>query len=93
MLKQTNKRLIIEGHTDDTPINDPAIPSNWELAGQRASSVIRYFIKYHQMDPKRFTAISYADLKPVAPNDSEEHRALNRRIEIMIVTDEKSATL
>jgi Flagellar motor protein len=93
ILKQTDKRLIIEGHTDDTPINDPAIPSNWELAGQRASSVIRYFIKYHQMDPKRFTSISYADLKPVAPNDTEEHRALNRRIEIMIVTDEKSATL
>jgi chemotaxis protein MotB len=93
MLKHTNKRLIIEGHTDDTPINDPAIPSNWELAGQRASSVIRYFIKYHNIDAKRFTAISYADLKPVAPNDSEEHRALNRRIEIMIVTDDKSATL
>jgi chemotaxis protein MotB len=50
-------------------------------------------IKYHQMDPKRFAAISYADQKPVAPNDTPENQAKNRRIEILIVTDEKAAEL
>lgn len=93
MLKQTDKRIIVEGHTDDTPISDENFPSNWELASFRAGSVIRYFVKYHKMDPKRFTVVSYADLKPVAPNDSEEHRSMNRRIEILIVTDDKKNEL
>jgi len=93
MLQQTDKRIIVEGHTDDTPIADDNFPSNWELASYRAGTVIRYFVKYHKMDPKRFTVVSYADLKPVAPNDTEEHRAMNRRIEILIVTDDKKADL
>ncbi|WP_413559337.1 flagellar motor protein MotB [Bdellovibrio sp. HCB209] len=84
----SNKRIIIEGHTDDTPIApDAQYPSNWELAGDRASAVVRYMIKYHNLDPKRFVAISYGDQKPIVPNDSEEHKAMNRRIEILIVTD------
>ncbi|WP_374031704.1 hypothetical protein [Bdellovibrio bacteriovorus] len=39
------------------------------------------------MDPKRFVSLSYGDQKPVVPNDTDEHRAMNRRIEIFIVTD------
>lgn len=87
MLKKTDRRVIIEGHTDDQQIANSEFASNWELASQRATSVVRYFIKYQKMDPKRFAAISYADQKPVAPNDNEENRAKNRRIEILIVTD------
>ncbi|MDG0814798.1 OmpA family protein [Bdellovibrio svalbardensis] len=93
VLKSNNKRVIIEGHTDDSPIEDSQFPSNWELAGGRASSVVRYFVKYHNLDPKRFVSISYGDQKPVVPNDSEEHKAMNRRIEILIVTDEKKAEM
>lgn len=93
VLKSNSKRVIIEGHTDDTPIEDSIFPSNWELAGGRASAVVRYFVKYHQLDPKRFVSISYGDQKPVAPNDSEPHKAMNRRIEILIVTDDKKAEI
>nr|BFD58037.1 flagellar motor protein MotB [Bdellovibrio sp. CKG001]BFD61464.1 flagellar motor protein MotB [Bdellovibrio sp. HM001] len=87
VLKTNQKRIIVEGHTDDIPIADNSFPSNWELAGGRASAVVRYLVKYHKMDPKRFVALSYGDQKPVVPNDTDEHRAMNRRIEIFIVTD------
>jgi chemotaxis protein MotB len=88
LLKQTNKKVIIEGHTDDQPITSSTVPSNWELASLRATSVVRYLIKSQNMDPKRLAAISYADQKPLVPNDTPENRAKNRRIEILIVTDE-----
>ncbi len=93
ILKSTDKRIIIEGHTDDTPIGGNQFPSNWELAAGRAGSVIRYFSKVHQMDPKRFVALSYGDQKPIVPNDTEEHKSQNRRIEIFIVTDPKNSEI
>lgn len=93
VLKSNDKRIIVEGHTDDSPIEDPQFPSNWELAGGRASAVVRYFVKYHKLDPKRFVSISYGDQKPVVPNDTDPHKAMNRRIEILIVTDEKKAEI
>ncbi|KHD88511.1 MAG: chemotaxis protein MotB [Bdellovibrio sp. ArHS] len=93
VLKSNQRRIIVEGHTDDTPIQEPLFPSNWELAGGRASAVVRYFVKYHQLDPKRFISISYGDQKPIVPNDTEEHRSMNRRIEIFIVTDDKKVEI
>ncbi|WII70571.1 OmpA family protein [Bdellovibrio sp. 22V] len=93
VLKSNKKRIIIEGHTDDIPIADPMFPSNWELAGGRATAVVRYFVKYHKLDPKRFVALSYGDQKPIVPNDNEDHRAMNRRIEIFIVTDDKKVEI
>ncbi|WP_413585982.1 OmpA family protein [Bdellovibrio sp. HCB274] len=89
ILSANDKRIIVEGHTDDTPIEDPKYPSNWELAGDRSSAVVRYFVKYHKLNPKRFVSISYGDQKPIVPNDTDEHKAMNRRIEILIVTDNK----
>jgi chemotaxis protein MotB len=87
ILSANDKRIIVEGHTDDTPIDDPQYPSNWELAGDRSSAVVRYFVKYHKLNPKRFVSISYGDQKPIVPNDTDEHKSMNRRIEILIVTD------
>lgn len=85
ILQQTDKKVVIEGHTDDVPLVQSQIGSNWELASLRATSVVRYLIKYHNIDPKRLAAISYADQKPLVPNDSEENRTKNRRIEVLIV--------
>ncbi|MBS1969220.1 MAG: OmpA family protein [Bdellovibrionales bacterium] len=88
LLKQTDKKIIIEGHTDDQPAESDKFASNWELGSLRATSVVRYLIKYQNIDPKRMAAISYADQKPLVPNDTPEHRAENRRIEVLIVIDE-----
>ena len=76
----------VEGHTDNRQINTYRYPSNWELSGARASSVIRYIIANTEgLDPKRFTAVAYGDTRPVAPNDSEENWSKNRRVEIVIL--------
>jgi chemotaxis protein MotB len=81
------KIIRVEGHTDDVPIG-PKIksvyPSNWELASARSSAVARYFIDKHRIDPARVVAISYSQYRPLVPNTTEENRARNRRIEIVL---------
>ena len=90
VLKDNDRRIIIEGHTDDMPIaKNDFFETNWELGALRASTIVRYLIKYHKIDPSRLAAISYADTKPIATNETEEGRAKNRRIEIYIVLDDK----
>ncbi len=87
VLKKTNYRLMVEGHTDDLPVSlNSGFESNWELAGSRATQVVRYLIKVHAIPAKRLAAMSYADQRPLVPNVSEENRNRNRRIEIMFVT-------
>lgn len=90
VLKETDRKIVIEGHTDNTTVN-PGAPyeSNWELASLRATSIVRYLVKYHQIDPKRISATSYADTRPLQSNDTEEGRARNRRIEIYLILDSK----
>ncbi|RYZ91974.1 MAG: chemotaxis protein MotB [Proteobacteria bacterium] len=84
LLQQADKKVIVEGHTDDQPLANGIISSNWELGSMRATSVVQYLIKYKKLDPKRMAAISYADQKPLVHNDTEENRAKNRRIEILL---------
>ena len=92
LLKDSDKKIIIEGHTDNTSVGKNSLyETNWELGALRATSIVRYFLKYHQFDPKRLAAISYADTRPLKVNDSEEGRSQNRRIEIYILSDEKES--
>lgn len=86
ILKPAERKIMIEGHTDNVPIKSTQFPSNWELAGLRATSVVRYLINYRKFDPSRLGAISYADQVPRAPNDTEANRSKNRRIEILVTT-------
>jgi len=85
ILKRANRNVVIEGHTDDLALVGGNLESNWELASLRATSVVRYLIKYHQLDAKRLSAASYADQRPIVENTSEENRSQNRRIEILIM--------
>jgi len=79
--------MRVEGHTDNVPIRTVRFPSNWELSTGRASSVIRYYIENSQLRPDRFTASGYGEYYPVANNDTPEGRALNRRVDIVILRD------
>jgi chemotaxis protein MotB len=83
VLAPTDFPVTVEGHTDNTPINTPQFPSNWELSGMRASSVVRLFIE-SGVDPRRMTATGFADQRPVDDNASVEGRARNRRVAITI---------
>ncbi len=92
LLKESGKKVIIEGHTDDTPVAKNAnYETNWELGALRATSIVRYLLKYHQFDPTKLAAISYAETHPLKPNDTDDGRAANRRIEMYIVMDDKDS--
>ncbi len=75
--------INIKGHTDDVPISTEKFPSNWELSAVRATSVLKHLIK-RGVDPERLTATGYGKILPLISNDTEEHRALNRRVEFVL---------
>jgi chemotaxis protein MotB len=77
-------RIIIEGHTDNVPIKTKEYANNMELSIARAISVLNYFVKEKGLPPERFAVVGYGEYRPVVPNDTEENRAKNRRIEIII---------
>ena len=79
-----NRNFQVAGHTDNIPIKSKRFRSNWELSTQRAVEVTNFMIA-SGMDPKRLSAAGYADQSPVAPNDTPENKAKNRRIEITLV--------
>jgi len=81
------KQIRVEGHTDNTPIRPGSglgFPSNWELSTARAAAVVRYLQNEVGLDPANLEAVGYAFYRPVAGNDTEEGRALNRRVNIVI---------
>ena len=80
--------IIVEGHTDNVPINTYQFPSNWELSGARASRVVRFFTDEKGQPMKRFTAQGCGESKPVKDNSTPENRAENRRVNILIVANE-----
>jgi chemotaxis protein MotB len=83
ILAPTEFPIVVEGHTDNTPISTAQFPSNWELSVVRAARVVRLFIDAG-VAPQRVTASGYGDQRPVADNDSPEGRARNRRVSVLI---------
>jgi chemotaxis protein MotB len=83
-------QIRVEGHTDDRPITTTRFPSNWELSSARATSVVRYLIEKHGFLPERLSALGFGEFRPLATNTSEENRAKNRRVDIVVLTDNLS---
>lgn len=79
--------IAIEGHTCDLPIRTAQFPSNWELSTARAATVVRFLIEQGGLPARRLSASGYADSRPLVANDSEAHRTLNRRVDIVIMDD------
>ena len=82
------RRILIEGHTDDVPIGTELrtrFPSNWELSTARATTVVKRLIEHTGITPDRLQASGRADTDPVAANDTDDGRRLNRRIEIIVL--------
>ena len=77
-------RISIEGHTDNQPIKYSKWKSNWELSCHRALSVL-YYLEKKGINPSRLSATGFGEYHPVASNETEEGRALNRRVEIVII--------
>ncbi|BBB30815.1 flagellar motor protein MotB [Neptunomonas japonica] len=81
--KNPEFKMGIQGHTDNIPIETAKFPSNWELSAIRATTVLRYLVR-GGIDPERVTATGYGDALPIAPNETVEQRAANRRIEFVL---------
>lgn len=88
VLKDVQGKVIrVEGHTDNVQIHGnlaKKYPSNWELSAARATNVAR-FLQKKGIDPTLLSTAAYGEYRPVAPNDTKEGRAKNRRIEIVLV--------
>ena len=85
VLTQTDGLIAVAGHTDNIPISTSRYRSNWELSTSRATSVVHELLRYNTIPPERFVLEGYADTRPLAPNDSAENRATNRRVEIVVL--------
>jgi chemotaxis protein MotB len=92
IISKTAYQIRIEGHTDDLPIHTERYPSNWELSTARAVNVLRYFIKNHNVDPRRLAAEGFSEFHPVVANDTAENREKNRRVEIIFIKKERPKT-
>jgi|SRR5579872_1410753 len=86
-LRETKNDISVEGNTDNVPIHTPFYPTNWELSTARATNVVRYLVERDRIAPVRISAAGYGEFRPLVPNDTPEHRQLNRRVDIVILSD------
>lgn len=76
--------VLVEGHTDNLAIHTAEFPSNWELSSVRATNVVQELILCG-VAPERLSASGYGEYRPQAPNDSDQHRQTNRRVDIVLL--------
>ncbi len=88
VLAKVPNDIQVEGFTDNTPINTPAFPSNWELSTARASSVVRLLAE-SGAPTDRLVAVGYGEFRPIAANSTPEGRARNRRVTVMILSEQQ----
>lgn len=86
ILNQVPTSIVVEGHTDNTPIKTAQYPSNWELSMARATTIVRSLIQTHHFDPKRLSATGYGEFQPIAENSTIEGKQKNRRVDIVLIT-------
>jgi chemotaxis protein MotB len=83
----------LEGHTDAIPIHNTRFSNNWELSTARSIALLQLFQDKYGLDPSRFAVAGYAQNMPIAPNDTEEGRARNRRVEVIIIGRQSAPTV
>lgn len=81
-----DKAIKVEGHADTTPVSPKdGFPTNWELSTARATNVLRYLVEQKGIEGERISASGYSYYRPIAPNDTKENKAKNRRVDIVIL--------
>lgn len=85
VLNEIDNQIIVEGHTDNLPIHTYLFSSNWELSTARAVVVTRFLVESAGVNPTRISAQGYGEFRPIAPNDTAENKAKNRRVNILIL--------
>jgi len=85
-LRLQPNEIRIDGHTDAIPIDSPRYPTNWELSVARALAVTRYLTETDGVPAGRLMAAGFGEFRPLVPNDTRDHRAMNRRVEIHLLS-------
>jgi len=85
LIMEPPRNIIISGHTDNVPIGNAPFDSNWELSVMRAINFMKIVLKNDKLDPAMFSAKGFGEFNPVAPNNTSEGKAKNRRVEILIL--------
>ena len=88
-LQDLDNDIIIAGYTDNVPNNNSNYESNWELSSARAMTVMKLLVKHHGIEEDRVSVLVYVEFKPKAPNNNDENRAKNRRVEIFVVKKDR----
>ncbi|MCX7904181.1 MAG: OmpA family protein [Caloramator sp.] len=91
LLRMFENEIVVEGHTDNVPINRGYYDSNWELSADRAVKVVRFLVEKQGINPEKITAVGAGEYRPIATNATPEGRQKNRRVNILIVTKQKGA--
>ena len=90
VLSTIHHEVSVEGHADPHGSSGP-YPTDWELASGRATQVVRYFVERSRVAPERAAAIGYGSARPVTRAADDAAMALNRRVDVVIVSDEPEA--
>lgn len=85
VLRSLTNDIRIEGHTDNVPVSGVQFPSNWHLSVARATNTGFYLMNAEKLPPGRVSVAGYAEYQPIATNETNEGRALNRRVDIVIL--------
>lgn len=85
-LTKIPNHIRVEGHTDSVPINTPLFPSNWELSTARATSIVRYLLANHPINPGKISATGYGEFRPIAHNKIADGRMQNRRVDVVVLS-------
>jgi chemotaxis protein MotB len=87
LLAPSKCHIRIEGHTDNVPIHNSQFTSNWELSTARSTEMIRLLVAKYGFSPVRLSASGYAEYYPVADNATAAGRALNRRVDLVVLSN------
>lgn len=85
IMNQLDNYIRVEGHTDNVPISNGQFSSNWQLSSARAANVTQFLITNSGIQPQKLSAVGYSEYRPILDNSTEEGRAKNRRVDIIIV--------
>lgn len=88
VMTQYNNPLRLEGHTDNVPISTAQFPSNWELSTARATNALKYLLKNYDVDSDKISATGYGEYRPLADNATAEGRAKNRRVDLVMLSND-----
>ncbi len=85
LISRLPNRVRIEGHTDNVPISTETFPSNWDLSAARAVNIVKFLSDHMNVYPRRLSAVGYGESRPISANDTPANKALNRRVEIVLL--------